>query len=73
MPDATLEAFDRSGTVARTIDVSYADAEHHLRQVAEAGINADEIGRQLETDGLKSFQASFDDLLAALASKADTR
>jgi len=73
LPDATLEAFDRSGTVARTIDVGYSDAEHHLHQVAEAGVNVDEIARQLETDGLKSFQASFDDLLASLASKAVTR
>ena len=73
LPDATLEAFDRSGTVARTIDIGYADAEHHLLRVAESGINVDEIARQLETDGLKSFQASFDDLLAALASKATTR
>jgi transaldolase len=70
LPDATLEAFDRSGTVARTIDTGFVEAEGHLRRVAEAGVNVDEIARQLETDGLKSFQASFDDLLAALASKA---
>jgi transaldolase len=35
------------------------------------GIDLDDVADRLETEGLASFQASFDELLAALANKAD--
>ena len=73
LPDATVEAFDQSGRVARTIDRDVAAAEHHLQEVRRAGVDVEQVAAQLETAGLKSFQESFDDLLATLANKAATR
>ena len=39
--------------------------------LASAGIDMDSVADQLEEEGLASFSASFDELLEALASKAD--
>ena len=71
--DATVEAFDQSGHVARTIDRDVTNAEHHLQEVRRAGVDVEQVAAQLEAAGLKSFQESFDDLLATLANKAATR
>jgi transaldolase len=73
LPDATVEAFASSGHVARTIDQDVEEARRHLDRVAQAGIDLAEVARQLEIDGLASFAASFEDLLASLADKASTR
>ena len=40
----------------------------HARAV---GVDMDEVAAKLEREGVASFQASFDELLAALAAKAD--
>ena len=71
IPDATLDAFIDHGTVARTIDEGLAHAELVWRQLSEVGVDMDDIAEQLEREGVASFQKSFEELLAALASKAD--
>ena len=71
IPDATLEAFVDHGTVARTIDEGVAHAEHVWRQLGEVGVDMDDVAEQLEREGVASFQKSFEELLAALAAKAD--
>ena len=71
LPDATIEAFDDHGTAARTIDEDVAHAELTWRQLAEVGVDMDDVAEKLERDGVASFQKSFDDLLEALAAKAD--
>ncbi len=71
LPDATIEAFADHGTSARTIDQGVPHAEAVWRELAEVGVDMDDVAAKLERDGVASFQASFDDLLAALATKAD--
>lgn len=71
LPDATIDAFADHGTVARTIDAGVAHAEEVWRKLAEVGIDMDDVAVKLEREGVASFQKSFDDLLAALAAKAD--
>jgi transaldolase len=71
IPDATLDAFVDHGTVARTIDEGVAHAEQVWRQLAEVGVDMDDVADQLEREGVASFQKSFEELLAALAAKAD--
>ena len=73
LPDSTIEAFERSGTVTRTLDVDVDGAAAHLDAVRKAGVDLEAIARQLETEGLDAFASSFDDLLATLASKAASR
>ena len=71
LPDATIEAFADHGTAARTIDEDVAHAELTWRRLEEVGVDMDDVAAKLERDGVASFQKSFDDLLNALAAKAE--
>lgn len=71
LPDATIEAFADHGTVARRVDADVDEAERVWAALPAVGIDLDDVADRLETEGLASFQASFDELLAALATRAD--
>ena len=70
LPDATLEAFDHHGRVARTVDADVESALRSWNNIAEAGVDLSAVADVLEREGVSSFQKSFDELLAALTSKA---
>lgn len=71
MPNPTLEAFEVGGTVRRTADSDLAGAHRVLDELATVGIDLDQVTAQLEVEGVAAFEKSFDDLTAALATKAD--
>lgn len=71
MPEATLEAFEREGTVARTADADFEGARQVIDRLADVGIDLDEVTDTLETEGVAAFEKSFDSLLASLQTKAD--
>lgn len=71
LPEATLEAFADHGTLARRIDADLDDAANAWQQLTAVGIDLDDVAETLEREGVSSFQKSFDELLAALESKAD--
>ena len=66
MPDQTIDAFMDHGTVARTVDADLDEARQALADVAAAGVSLDDVTRQLEIDGVKSFSESFDSLLRTI-------
>jgi transaldolase len=70
LPEATLEAFDDHGTVARTVDADPAAAQGVLDAVTAAGVDLDDVARALEAEGVAAFEKSFDDLLGTLEAKA---
>jgi transaldolase len=70
LPDATLEAFDDHGTVARRVDLDPDAAAHTWQAIAAAGVDHSAVAEQLEREGVSSFQKSFDELLTALTTKA---
>ncbi|MBJ31788.1 MAG: transaldolase [Acidimicrobiaceae bacterium] len=72
LPDATLEAFEDHGTVARTVDADPAAAQAVLDDVSAVGVDLADVARVLEEEGVAAFIASFDDLLTNLADKAAT-
>jgi transaldolase len=72
MPDATLEAFDDHGTLARTVDADPAADRAIIERLAGLGIDLEEVATTLEDEGVASFAKSFDELLGTLAAKADT-
>ena len=43
-----------------------------LDRLAAVGVDLDDVTDGLERDGVASFSASFEDLLASLSEKADT-
>ncbi|NLA34287.1 MAG: transaldolase, partial [Actinobacteria bacterium] len=71
VPDATLVAFEESGTVQRTVDANFAEA-HALWDAVGAIVDLDDVADQLEREGVASFIAAYDDLLTVLANKAAT-
>jgi transaldolase len=70
MPPATLEAFRDHGVTANTVDAGLDAAERVISDLAAAGIPLKSVTDQLLTDGLASFQKSFDTLIAGLETKA---
>jgi transaldolase len=70
LPDATLEAFLARGTVARTLDVDVDEAQAVVNGLSEVGVDMHDVTRQLEAEGVASFEKSFTELLTALESKA---
>jgi transaldolase len=72
LPEATLEAFADHGTLARRVDADVDDARSVWRSLAEVGVDMDDVAAQLEREGVASFAAAFDELIAALDTKAAT-
>jgi transaldolase len=72
LPEATLEAFDEHGTLARTVDADPEGARATLTAVEAAGIDLDDVSRVLEEEGVGAFVKSFDELLDTLGQKAET-
>ncbi len=71
LPDSTLEAFEDHGTVARTIDADVEAARQVMADLAAVGVEIDDVTRLLEDEGVAAFEKSFDELLSALAVKAE--
>ncbi len=70
MPDATVGDFLDHGTVARTVDADEVGSRAVIDRLAAAGIDMEDVAATLETEGVASFAASFDDLMASLTDKA---
>jgi transaldolase len=70
MPDATIDAFERRGTLACTINRDLDQAHQVMDDLARVGVDMVDVGRTLEDEGVASFAKSFDELMGALNDKA---
>ena len=71
MPDATIEAARDHATPQHTVDRDVDGARALMRELAEVGIDVDDIVlRQLVDEGVKAFSESYDSLLETLERKA---
>jgi transaldolase len=70
IPEGTLDEFEASGTVARTVDEGLDDAHEVFAGLAKVGVDMDDVARVLEDEGVASFVQAFDDLSATLEGKA---
>jgi len=66
MPSKTLAAFLDHGKVAPTIEDNMAETNKILKQIAELGIDMDEIAQELEDEGVAKFVKPFDSLMATI-------
>ena len=72
MPPATIEAFRDHGIAAGdTVKADYAGAHRVMAQLAEAGINMDDVTQELLDAGVKQFADSYDELIRGIAEKID--
>ena len=69
MPPATIAAFQDHGEAARTIDRGVDEARDLLQALASEGISMVSVTDKLLSEGLASFQKSFDTLLTGLETK----
>ena len=70
LPPPTLEAFRDHGVVTPTVADGLDSAERVISDLAATGIPLASVTDQLLTEGLASFQKSFDTLIAGLEAKA---
>ncbi len=69
MPPETLEAFRDHGSVAPTLERGADEADRLLEQLAELGVDFDDVTERLQSDGVQAFADSEEELLDALEQK----
>jgi transaldolase len=72
MPEATLKALADHGEIDQTLPARARYCDEALAKFAAAGIDLDALAAQLLDDGAKSFDKSWNELLASIASKGET-
>ncbi len=70
MPEETLLAFGEHGRVSGAIPRNGADCEQVLAEFGRVGIDVARLGADLQTEGAKSFDDSWKDLLNAIETKS---
>ena len=67
VPDGTLAAFRDHGKAEETLTRDIEAARAQFAALQRLGIDLDAAGEQLQTEGLKMFEESFQQLLALTA------
>jgi len=71
MPPKTIDLFRDHGVVRRTLDAGVAEAHAVLKRLSHAGIDMDQVTRELEDEGVASFKKSFVTLADEINYKCD--
>jgi len=72
MPLSTLEAYRDHGRPQERVSSGLAEAQAHLEELEEAGVDMGDVTDTLEQEGVKAFAESYEALLAALDEKRRT-
>jgi transaldolase len=70
MPEKTLHAFAEHGRIKGVLPIDGGDAEDGLAEFTREGINDERLAADLQSEGTRSFNKSWNDLLACIASKS---
>jgi transaldolase len=69
MPEETIRAFQDHGKVAPTLESGLDEAKRVLEQLAQVGVDYDDVTATLENEGIQKFTDSFEELLKAIEAK----
>jgi transaldolase len=69
MPEETIRAFQDHGEVALTLEQGLEEAKRLFDQLAEAGVDYNDVVRVLEEEGVQKFADSFAELLDGIRAK----
>jgi transaldolase len=69
MPEETIRAFQDHGEVALTLEQDVDGARRVFEQIAEAGVDYDDVVAVLEKEGVQKFSDSFAELLEGVRAK----
>ncbi len=72
MPENTLKAFADHGKLNEPATAALKNWREQLDQLEEAGIKVSDLGEQLQSEGAKSFDKSWKELMNAIATKSST-
>ncbi|MGH6896293.1 MAG: bifunctional transaldolase/phosoglucose isomerase [Geminicoccaceae bacterium] len=72
MPEATLLAFGRHGSVGALLSPDTTDAEAVIAAIGQTGIDVEALADELQVKGRDSFDDSFAKLLQSIETKAAT-
>jgi transaldolase len=70
MPEGTLKAFADHGEVGAIMPADGGDCEAVIAAHAQAGIDVDALGAQLQEEGAAAFVKSWNELMGVIASKS---
>ncbi len=70
MPEMTLLAFSEHGVINSTMEADGGDVEHLLADFAMNDIDLAALADELQKEGLKSFEKSWNDLMVVIAAKS---
>ena len=70
MPEGTLKALADHGELGSIMSADGGDSEDVLNEFARAGIQVDDLARQLQDDGARAFVKSWNELLAIIDSRS---
>ncbi len=66
LPPKTLDAFLDHGTVAETVEQDIDEARAQLQRANELGFDMNEVGAELQTEGVEKFVKPFDSLMQTI-------
>jgi transaldolase len=69
MPEETIQGFQDHGRVAMTIEDGLDEARSLFDELAEAGVDVDDVTDTLELEGVQKFADSFAELLDGIRAK----
>ena len=69
MPEETIEAFQDHGEVVLTLERDVDEAKRVFEQIAEAGVDYDDVVVTLDQEGVQKFSDSFAELLDGIEAK----
>lgn len=70
-PPETLQAFLDHGTVALTLESNLDEASAQLEELAELGIDLDNVTRELLSEGVEKFAQPYDALIEKITEKKE--
>lgn len=71
MPEGTLKALADHGELGETLPADGGDCEAVLGEFAQAGVDVAALAAQLQAEGAKAFDASWNELMGVITSKRD--
>jgi transaldolase len=70
MPEETIQAFQDHGKVANTLEQGIDQARKLFDDLAQAGIDYDDVTETLEREGVEKFANSFSELIEGIRAKS---
>jgi transaldolase len=73
MPEKTLKAYADHGEPGTPVQQTYDDAAATMQAIADAGVDLEDVFRQIEDEGVQKFVDSWDELTASVRSELEDK